>query len=447
MRIKNYSKHDIYWKLASVFFCLFLFFGTWQTAVFANEITENIISNVDKASTSEEIIQKIITKNTTDSELQLIVDFYKEMNIKVIFSKVKRNRNNDIIKIKALVYFKGSKMEWDMQNNRVIEAFSIQAILKKGEVDGIAFGTPDEETVRQYEAGNVIEVVKAEKIHVNSKGLNEKSIQTIILQKNDETAEENKTGAEIIKDLVKNSSVDFDKALLFLNGSRINQEALSVIKNQEGLTIILSDAKEALTKFGSEGNHGVIEIFQENEIDLAENQKNVQAAMRMMQEAKKDLNTEETRTQQLQVQTETSYGQITQTNGKLMKDRMSIVQESTKERVASQLEDENEKIEMVNGKEVKTRTISSKNGIVIKNMTSNNELEAYKSVLAADKIVLNFADVERNKFGIITGIRISLKSNNEEFIEVWETKDYEKGIPDIFAGRINGKLNASNNLK
>lgn len=447
MRIKNYSKHYIHWKVASLCFCVFLFFGTCQTSVLASEINEKKISDLVKTSNFEETIQKIITKKTTDSELQSIVDFYKKMDIKVVFSKVKRNRNNEIIKIKALIYFKGSKKEWNIQTNQVIEAFSIQAILKNGEVSGIDFGTPDEETVRQYEAGNTTASVKNSKKVVNSERLNDSSVQTIIVQKNDETAEENKTGAEIIKDLVKSSSVDFERALLFLNGNRVDQDGLSVIKNQDGLTLILSDSKEASKKFGSAGKNGAIEIFQENDIDLAENQKNVQAALRMMQEAKKDLNIEETRTQQLQVQTENNYGQVMQTNGELMKERMSIMQQSTKEKVASKLEDENEKIEVVNGKTVKTRTLESKSGIIIKNMTTNRELESYKNALAMDHIVLKFSEVERNGYGIITGIRVSLKSNSEEISVTWETKDYEKGIPDIFVGRINGKLNASNNLE
>jgi hypothetical protein len=263
----------------------------------------------------------------------------------------------------------------------------------------------------------------------------------VIVQKRDDNAVETKTGIEIITSLTKNANIDVQKALLFLNGKPIVKDDLSIIKNQDGLTIIVTDPKEGVDKFGPQGKNGAIEIFQNgNEMNQTSNHQNVQTAMKMMQEARKDMNIEEGRTSQIRMTVEHNNFENKKNGDSVANDKISIEESKAPNSNDGNAKPNSSSVEVIHGKNVVTNNVLTKSGMLIKSTTSDNELESYKKIMESDRLTFEYKNIQRNKFGMITGIEITLKSGYKVVSAQWLTPQNEKGIPTIFVGKINGEL-------
>jgi hypothetical protein len=399
---------------------------------------------------ADDFIQKIITKNTSDSELALIVDFYKKMDVEVVFSRVKRNKHHEIIKIKTKVLYNGNKMEWEIQDNKVIEDFSIDAKMSNAKVEGMSFGKPrlkvgysmlfESKDVKFVETDYavIINDVKTDKPRSHAYGFN---YESIIIQKNIGEFRDASAGAQLITALVNNSSIDINQALLFLNGNPITKANLDILTNEEALIIVVTEQTTATKKLGEMGKNGMIEVFQESESNtFLANNKAIQEILKTIKTTREELNIKPVKVTQFRMEVAENKEASSSNYDEASKNSLKVF---TEKNDASQKESLLEKTEIIAGKEVTTRTIVSKSGILIKVFTTDNELAAYKTVLEKQKLEVIFSDVERNKFGILTGISITLKSDNEVVSEIWKTSLNENGIPDIFIGKINGKLSVS----
>ncbi|MFY8186944.1 MAG: hypothetical protein ACOVLC_03180 [Flavobacterium sp.] len=406
-------------------------------------------------------LQRTITKNTTASQLDEIVAFFKKEGIKVVFSKLKRNRDYEIIKIKVVVVNGQNKIEWNTADNVVIQPFTIDAVKSGEKIVDVAFNKPIEPSYGHSMFVNKINETAANEI-IAQQGNNDeqvyKSIQNeviyqikddqnnannniVIVQKRDDNAVETKTGIEIISSLTKNANIDVQKTLLFLNGKPISKDDLSIIKNQDGLTLIVTDPQDGVEKFGPQGKNGAIEIFQDGiEMNQTSNHQNVQAAMKMMQEARKDMNIEQGRTSQIRMSAEHNNFENKKNGNSVANDKISIVESKAPTSNDEEVKPNSSTVEVIHGKNVVTNNVLTKSGMLIKSTTSDNELESYKKIMESDRLTFEYKNIQRNKFGMITGIEITLKSGYKVVSAQWLTPQNEKGIPTIFVGKINGEL-------
>jgi hypothetical protein len=233
--------------------------------------------------------------------------------------------------------------------------------------------------------------------------------------------------------------------LIFLNEKPVTVDDLNIIKNQDGLTMIISDAEEGMKKYGKQGENGVIEIFKNDaKMENTSSHQNVQSALKMMQEARKNMNISDQRTTQIQMSAEKSDEKSQDQKGTISNDRIKIVEDDLKAMNANKTRIIDSKTETVDGRSVITNNIMNKSGFLIKATTTVNELDAYKKMFEREDLQFEYKNLERNKFGMITGIQIILKSNQKEVTKEWKTIDFQKGIPNIFVGRINGDLSVNN---
>ena len=88
----------------------FLFSPTLTSEIKANEMEKSL--HCIRSFGDEITLQRTITKNTTASQLDEIINYFKKEGVKVVFSKLKRNRDYEIIKIKALCW--GCKLSFKL---------------------------------------------------------------------------------------------------------------------------------------------------------------------------------------------------------------------------------------------------------------------------------------------------------------------------------------------
>ncbi|WP_026705735.1 M56 family metallopeptidase [Flavobacterium soli] len=166
---KNQSKRWNSWKYAIIVPALAVFMWQFQVKVVAQEKKSEIVSH----STST-TIRKEVTAKTTDAELKELETLFKEEhNTTLKFSKVKRNKNGEIISLKAVIESKGNddnKGVYQVSGTNPIASFTI---LKYNDSDGkelLVFGEAN--TARavlhgQTEDGEAV-VVEADDIAVAS---------------------------------------------------------------------------------------------------------------------------------------------------------------------------------------------------------------------------------------------------------------------------------------
>lgn len=137
---KNQSKRWNSWKYAIIVPLLAVFMWQFQVKVVAQEKASNVIEH----STSN-TIKKVVTAKSTDAELEELEKLFKEQHDATLkFSKVKRNKQGEIISLKATMTTKGTKggnkSEYNVAGTDAISSFTIIKYNDSKGKELIAFG-------------------------------------------------------------------------------------------------------------------------------------------------------------------------------------------------------------------------------------------------------------------------------------------------------------------
>lgn len=422
---------------------------------------QNIIKSQNQEDTK--YLSRIVTKNSSDADLQDIVNIFKKNNVKVVFSKVRRSTDYEIIQLKVVVSYDKDKLEFSTKNNSVINAFTIEGQFKNGKTVEVFFGTPKEEEYTLQLNKNLLKSdsddilayqnTHNEQVYRNIKNndaifvfTNNQSNdhKTIILQKEDLDNSEKKSGIEIVTNLLKNENLNLENASFKLNEKEVKWDDLNQINNKDEIVIILSN-DHTQNESSSHPKKASIEIFQDKDLlNQSKTYEDINEALNMLKEAKKESN-DEKRTFKIVMKAENKSSVSYKNNEFQSSKKVSIEEEKIDSTNSEIVAKKDSKVSFENGKKVLTNTVLSKSGIIIKSTSSNSELLAYKNYLKDEKILFEYKTLARNKFGMITGIEIEISSGNKKTTATWITAENEKGIPNIFVGRINGELSIVEN--
>lgn len=96
------------------------------------------------------------------------------------------------------------------------------------------------------------------------------------------------------------------------------------------------------------------------------------------------------------------------------------------------------------GKIIENNTTDTTFYIINKN-TTNVQLNTFKEDLEKSGLKIDYSDITRNSRGVITAINIKLedKSNSAKASAFWETDRNSNGIPNIYIGKVKGRLTVS----
>jgi len=458
--LENYSeKYDAQFHICFLqkFTFLLLLLTTFQiSAQQLQEKNKIYVHNQEDTKT----LSRIVTKNSSNSDLQGIVNIFKKNNVKVVFSKIRRNVNYEIIQLKVVVsYDKDKLLEFSTKNNAVINDFTIEGLFENGKIKEFFFGTPkdegltiqmkkkflenDSDDILAYQNDHNKQVYNASKYNdvvfvlTNNESNDNK---TIILQKEDLKNSETKSGIEIVTDLLKNENLNLETAHLKLNQKDVKLADLNQINNKDEIVIILSN-ENALNEDANNQKKTSIEIFQDKELlNQLKAYEDVNEALNMLKEAKMESSKNEKRTFKVVMKAEKKSNVSYKNNEYESSKKISIEEEKIENNDSDNVSLSQPKVTYENGRKVTINQISIKSGYIVKSTTTNSELASYKKYLKDENIIFEYKNLTRNKFGLITGLEIEIASGNKKTSAIWETAANEKGIPNIFVGRINGEL-------
>jgi hypothetical protein len=356
----------------------------------------------------------------------------------------------------VVVSYDKDKLEFSKKNNTVINDFTIEGEFKEDKIVDVYFGTPKNEGLsiqldEKLLANNSNDILAYQNVHdeqVYKSAKNNDVIfvstknqfnnnKTILFQKEDLENSENKSGIEIVSDLLKNENLNLETAQFMLNQKEVKLADLNQINNQDEIVIILSNENSTTE---ASNNQKVIEIFQNKDLlNQSKSYEDVNEAIKMLKEAKMASKIER-RTFKMLMKAEKSSTISYENNEYTSSEKISINEERMESNDEENATLNQPKVTYENGRKVTTNQIQNKSGIIIKSMTTNSELSAYKNYLKDENIIFEYKNLTRNKFGMITGIEIEISSGNKKATSTWLTAENKKGIPDIFVGRINGEL-------
>jgi hypothetical protein len=244
------------WKYAVVLPLLTAFFFMFQIETVA-QVRENSNSEEKRPIEVEVIAVGFVTnKNTTDAEMKSDTKQLKKQGIDYKFSKVKRNKNGEIIAIK--IEFndgKGNKGVKEIKGDNPIEPIYFSA-----EEGSIGFTSApdlsdyvlDEKLSKQF--GTEIKVKK-----------NTEAVHAIAVAEYSENDSYNH-----IDKIKQNKLVDAKKALILFNGKEISYKDLDKIDEKTISSSGNSGAKHAVKKYGDKAKNGVI-FINTKEYDMKNN--------------------------------------------------------------------------------------------------------------------------------------------------------------------------------
>lgn len=395
---KQQSKKRNFWKFAVIIPALATFVYLYQVEVIAKEKSpigvtslsvdsekENLQTN-DIAAGSEIsyplITAVIIDKDMNAATMKERKQMYKDLfDADVYFENIKRNKKNEIYEIKVSV-----------KDKNHIKAYPVYEILSDDDKPIYPFTLNIEKETA--DADNVI-------YFTSKNGGND------LITFNKPEPKEPRKG---LNDYVENA-VKKEKKIVVINGV-VQKDNNFVFKGKKEVNIIELPGEEAVKKYGEIAKNGALEFTSVDFDPQSEDKQTIITHTSTNTNINTDINT--SITDNVKQMNASPYRTVTVTN----------------------LYDKEGKAIVNDGKS---------NYFVINSATTDIQLNGYKEDLEKDGITVNYSDIKRNKTGKITAIKISLadKEGNSKASGSWEIKKSDQAIPDIYIGKIKGKLTVS----
>ena len=421
---KNQSDKRNAWKYAIILPALVGFMLLFQIETIA-QVKEGKNEKSNYISSSS--FSSILTKNSTDEELNKLQKIFSIKKYKLKISKVKRNKKGEIIEIK-LDFDSGKTYNRILERKSTDPINNIKIFINTDTNDDTTCGFEEisdavaveavevEKDTNNYTIDNLVKNGKKVNLIVNGKlqtatikskipldqeidifkELDEKDLKSkynidkkegemyyeITTKKETPNKEESKVVStgwgvsyqtetksdNLIENLKEDEKIDFKKALLIFDGKEISSDELEKInpKNISSVSSI-SGSKYTIKKYGEKATNGVIEI---------------------------------------------ESIEYNKTNNPI-----TII-----------------KSELTN---VDFRLKNDNDGFVINKTSQNEDLEFYKTTLAKNNIKFEFSEIERNEKKQITSITIKLSENGKIEKKVVKSTNV---IPKVFIGKRKGTL-------
>ncbi|WP_396161134.1 M56 family metallopeptidase [Flavobacterium sp.] len=425
----NQSHKRNAWKYATILPLLLGFMLLFQIETVA-QVKESKIEETNYAVSTN--YSSILTKNTTDKELRELEKSFSDEKYKLKISKVKRNKNGEIIEIKLL--FDSGKTYVEILERKSTEPIdAIKIFIKSDKNDNVTCGFEEISNVvsakyleddengaikmdsEGYTVDNMVKNGKKVNLIINGKlqsatvkskipldqeidvmkELNASDLKSkynidkkegeiyyelttkkeVVIKEESKAAStgwgisfetETSNSENLIEDIKEDTKIDYQKALIILDGNEIVASELDKINpNKISSMSNFTTSKKLIEKYGEKAKYGVI-IIESNEYHKRNNP--------------------------------------------------IIIDEKTN---------------------VDFRLNGDNDGFVISKNSQISDLEFYKSILIKNNIAFEFNNLERNEKNQITSITIQLSENGKIEKKILKSNNV---IPKIFIGKRNGKL-------
>lgn len=258
---KNQSNKSNSWKYALVLPLLGAFVFFFQVKVVAEDKKMQVHKTVGKL----EIIKSFyVSKETTDETINSEVEkFKKEYKTDVVFSKIKRNTQGEIIALKVDITCPNQKTNsYQSLNYKVIKPLLVFLSKKKNSNEIVGFSASSEimssKNWRLYDSNGLYEMPtplppKTSRAAKNIKNISNSN--TLLPPPPPKTPRPTK---------------DIEKPIIILNGKRTQTTFEDLNKLDPNLiqSMKVLKGKNAVDKYGKEGENGAIEISTKENVDL-----------------------------------------------------------------------------------------------------------------------------------------------------------------------------------
>ena len=449
---KSKSKKRNQFKLMLVLPLLAFFVMSFNLETIYVETAKEENKTSEQSSDSGESIEIIITKNTSNEDLNEIKKELQSKGITFIYKNIKRNSDNEIIAIHTEF-----SSEENSSNYNISGAEGIKPFHFKSSDDKFSVGILNNNT-RTQTSNNTNEVVVIEDEDDNYSTIDIKTLRkkdsVYVIRKNNKFTFS--TGDNEDSEIIFEES---DEPIFILNGKKVEKSIFEDVDSEEIESVFVLKGKKAVEKFGSEGKNGAIvmtkrgskRLFSESEDEVILNSKN---RFTLETDGKEPLYILDGKVIDKDEMHTINPNQID--NIEVLKDKSAVklygkkgengvivintIKEGTVNSKNKGLLIEKEdgspyQIEVSNvyvaydDEAVVTEFIITKN-------SSDSSLEQQKATLKKHGIDAKFSKVKRNKAGEITSIKISLDDNDgRKSSASWKEKD--QAIPDIVMGKSN----------
>ena len=393
-----------------------------------------------------------INTNTTDERLEEYKNFlYNEFELYLRTNAIHRNKQNEITTINlSLINKKDQMTSYAVSGDDAIKPFSVYAGYDKADRQVFGFGadSKNQHLKNHFEATerSTNNSKSQKRLFENRKGM---------LEKNDELLE----NSLIILDGKIISTEEFDK----VDANAI--KSVTVVKRESNNS---AKFEELFKEYGERAKNGIISIVTE-EIKKPAEKDNSGWGMDYKTSSPKDnivgiienktvdykkalitLNGKEITAAEMEKINPKSIETVTVSGGINNAEFNAMYGEKTKFGVI-QIEKygyEKPVIKEKTATNAKDFKLDFNNtSFTIHKRSRKNDLKFYTKKLKEMGIESIITDIERNKEGFITAIKIKLidTEKNSEATATWDSSRNEKGIPDISLGRKKGKLIITSN--
>ena len=256
---KNQSNKRNSWKYLIVLPLLVAFVLLFQIKVIAQEKKSQEHKPIGKL----EIIKSFyVTKETTNEAINSEVEKFKnEFKTDVVFSKIKRNTQGEIIALKVDITCPNQKTNsYQSLNYKVIKPLLVFLSKKKNSNEIVGFSVSSEimnsKNWRLYDSSGLYDMPPPPPTTKNAKSINNTTNSSTLLP-----PPPPKT-PRITKNV--------EKAIIIINGKRAKAtlKDLSKVDNDLIVSMNVLKGKNAIKKYGKEGKNEVIEIITKENADL-----------------------------------------------------------------------------------------------------------------------------------------------------------------------------------
>ncbi|WP_456437527.1 M56 family metallopeptidase [Psychroserpens sp.] len=442
---KSKSKKLNQLKLIVVLPLLALFIMSFNTKEIYVEIATKEANAIDEFMESEGIIEIIITKNTSNNDLENIKKELKSNDIKFIYSDVKRNSGGEITSISTEFISDKNSANYNISGKDGIKSFQFTS-----SEDTFSVGTIDNNSFL-YNTHNGSVKMQSTKasgkvIVIDEENENGTSTVDVRVLKNKDTTyfvQRNNKFTFSTDDEDSNIFInESDEPIFIINGKKVEKSLFEDVDSDNIESVFVVKGKKALEKYGYNGKNGVIimrkkgskNLFTESEDNVIINSNSQFTFETDGGEPLFILNGKVINKYEMESISPDKIHSVD-----VLKDKSAIkvygkkgehgviVINTTKD---SPWEVKTEVTSVVfedNNRDVTTELLISKN-------SSDAFLNKQKNELKKLGINAKFSKVRRNKAGEITSIKIALNDNKgRKSSASWKEKD--QAIPDIVMGK------------
>lgn len=453
---KSKSKKRNQFKLILVLPLLAFFILSFNTKTIYVEVNKEDSKTINQPADSGESIEIIITKHTSDKDLEEIKKELQSKGITFNYKDVKRNSDGEIIGISTEFRSEENATSYNIYGEKSIKAFQFRS-----SDDTFGVGTLNYTLINKnikVQASN-----SSNKVVIVEESDDQSKIDVKTFKNKDSiyvTRKNNKF--TFSTDDTQDSNIIFresDEPIFIINGKKVEKSSFEDIDSDDIQSVFVLKGKKAVEKFGDEGKNGAIImtkkgskfVFSESDDNMIKKTKGEfiietdgDAPLYIIDGKvvdKDDLNdinpNQIDSVEVLKDQTAiTMYGKEGENGVIIIKTKKNGVLNNKNKGILIEKEDGSPyQIEVsnvyvtYNNEEIATEFVITKN-------SSDAFLEQQKAKLKEHDIDAKFSKVKRNKSGEITSIKISLDDNDgRKSSASWKEKN--QGIPDIVMGKSN----------